>query len=639
MANITKFALLFIAILAFANAQDSTENLKETKNICYDGQDPSGWNMKTKLQKFAQGPCSPIVFVPGITGSKLNVEIDCEPLRANDPDTFKNCGWNGCKKSDVGPFQKLKKPNSEYRIWIPGPLDPMSIITPFQKAKNCFAGLVQTRFDYSTGKMVHVPQPGVTVRPVGGTPGSNTRASGLCAFDGIQNTLKGLDNKNTPAYKIIREKLENMGYETGLTMQALPYDWRLISGMDGLATGYPAVLRELKQLTNKKVTIFAHSMGNFRTAHMLWGMSQAEKDELIHTYIAAAPPFIGANLDLIMLTCGSPDFKFALGLGLDYKTFKKSVGTFASVLQLLPYETYETQKNTPWMKQIKRRIAYERGQSNDPVFSWMPPRTEVCYPKFPSNSKCTSGLEVMDHYGTFPDQKTRITNLNFEEFLEQYSFFDDIEHAIESRDMRHETLPNFGVPMALLYSSRLNTVSKVHFKVDPAEFTTSKQKYCSADNGGFTAETSGGDAVVPATSAATAGFKMAIDFEQGVAGAKPVKMIDLCSEVNVGTHPFDTVLPSGERVMTKNGYVGLPCVCSESNSDHKFCDHNTMPRSPPIMEFVLDTIITGERSDLTAQNQNRSAEFFEDLVSNCRIFNEHAAGVASKVEKPTVSQE
>lgn len=636
MANLTKFTLLFLTIIALSKAQQSAQDLKETKNICYDGQDPSKWNMKTKLQKFAQGPCSPIVFVPGITGSKLNVEIDCKVLRETDKEAFNTCGWSACP-GDRSLFGK--KPKSEYRIWIAAPLDPMSIISVTQKTKNCFAALIKTEFDYSTGKMVYKPKPGVLVRPVGASPESNARDNGLCAFDGIQNTLKGLKNDNTPGYKIIREKLENMGYETGLTMQALPYDWRLISGMDGLATGYPAVLKQLRDLTGKKVTIFAHSMGNFRTAHMLWNMSQQEKDDLVHTYIAAAPPFIGANLDLIMLTCGSPDFKFGLGLGLDWKTFKKSVGTFPAVLHLLPYKTYQSQKNQPWMQKILARIAYEKGHSSDPVFSWMPPRTEVCYPNFPSASTCSSGLEVMDVYGTHPDQQTKITNSNFEEFLETFSFFKDINQALKSRDTRHETLPNLGVPMALLYNSRLGTVSEVNYKVDPAQYTSSKQNYCSAENGSFTAGTVGGDNVVPATSAATFGFKMAIEFEEGVPGAKPVKIIDLCSEVNVGTNPFDTTLPSGERVMTSNGYVGLPCVCSESNADNKFCDHNTMPRSPPIMEFVLDTVVTGKRSDLSAENQSKPASYFEDLVKNCRIFNDHAAGVAYEVEERQVVEE
>lgn len=36
---------------------------------------------KEYLIEFSKGPCSPIIIIPGLTGTKLIVEINCEELR------------------------------------------------------------------------------------------------------------------------------------------------------------------------------------------------------------------------------------------------------------------------------------------------------------------------------------------------------------------------------------------------------------------------------------------------------------------------------------------------------------------------------------------------------------------------------
>lgn len=35
---------------------------------------------KTKLEAFIRGPCSPTIYMAGITGTALQVEIDCKTL-------------------------------------------------------------------------------------------------------------------------------------------------------------------------------------------------------------------------------------------------------------------------------------------------------------------------------------------------------------------------------------------------------------------------------------------------------------------------------------------------------------------------------------------------------------------------------
>lgn len=47
--------------------------------------------------EFLKGPCAPIVVVPGIQGTSLQVSIDdCEKFKAAHPQMFKGCGWSTC---------------------------------------------------------------------------------------------------------------------------------------------------------------------------------------------------------------------------------------------------------------------------------------------------------------------------------------------------------------------------------------------------------------------------------------------------------------------------------------------------------------------------------------------------------------
>lgn len=636
-SRILLLVLLVFSVTATVTSKSESEetyNFDENlKNVCYDGQDPSKWDMKTRLSKFAQGPCSPMVIVPGISGSKLNIEIDCKKLKNGDPSAFKTCGWTGCKWYN-------RRPKSEYRVWIPSPYSKVSIITPFKRSKRCWTALVES--DYAFGKdgdMVYKPKPGVSIKPVGATHKSNTLKTGNCAFDGVENLLKDVPQFiQRPGLKKLRVMLEHMGYQNGLTFQALPYDWRLESGMDDLSKGFKNLLRDMKKITNKKVTILGHSMGNFRTVNMLWNTSQQERDELVRNWIAVGPPFIGSSVGMLMLTCGSEDFKFALGLGLDVKTYQKSVGTFASILQLLPYQTYESQTETSWMKKIFQRIAYENGQQSNPVFPWLPPRGAQCFPDFPQSPQCLSGLADLDNFGQDVTGQA-INNDNLLSFLEKNSFFKDIRKAWVNRDVRHETLPNVGVPLTLVYNTRFPTLSKMDFKVNPKTWTAQNDQYCTVESGGFDASVVEGDGVVPSTSSVTLGMKMAIDYEDGVQGAKPVKFVDFCSTYNQGKSAFDTTDPSGAKLMSQNGYIGIKCECTEGNYQGTSCDHSRMLNSDPLLDFLSNTLVTGDRTQITQEYSQLNKSFFDNWVQKCQLFNRNVAGPHVNSENVSVEME
>lgn len=71
-------------------------------------------------------------------------------------------------------------------------------------------------------------------------------------------------------YARLIDMLEAMGYEPGLTMQALPYDFRY--GVQASTTPklLPQIINNLYHITGKKVVIVGHSLG---TVHTLSGLA------------------------------------------------------------------------------------------------------------------------------------------------------------------------------------------------------------------------------------------------------------------------------------------------------------------------------------------------------------------------------
>ena len=55
------------------------------------------------------------------------------------------------------------------------------------------------------------------------------------------------------------------------------------------------IVEKMQYMVSKRVTLIAHSMGNYQVLNMLWKKDQAWRDEKVARYLALAPPFIGAT--------------------------------------------------------------------------------------------------------------------------------------------------------------------------------------------------------------------------------------------------------------------------------------------------------------------------------------------------------
>jgi hypothetical protein len=195
---------------------------------------------------------------------------------------------------------------------------------------------------------------------------------------------------------------------------------------------------------------------------------------------------------------------------------------------MIPSDTYASQQGTAWMQKVMKRIDYENGKTSDPIFSWLPLREERCYNDYPSAPLCRSGLYVMDGYGSDKDGN-QITNANFQQMIKKLSPNPQSDYFWKGRESRLSDFPNLGVNLTVVFSKMLDNDQGYNFKVDPVQWTSTKNTFCTPKNGGYTIITRPGDTSVPSTSAVTPAVKFAEDFDNNVPNAKPVKLLELCS--------------------------------------------------------------------------------------------------------------
>ena len=586
-------------------------SMKAAQYVCTNGKNPDNLNNLDYMIEFVNGPCAPAILSPGIGASVLVVQIECEKLLLTDPDTFASCGWIECKQGS-----KLA-PQKEYRIWQPAYDSPMSLNTPLNINKACWGGLVEPSFVNISGQMTPVQQKiGVKVLPMGMTPETYPRNVSLCGINGVQNLIPNIVNPpSSQYYAEIVNYLNAMGYKEGLTLIGLPYDFRQGQGFDDFSSTLNYVLNELNKLSGKRSIVFAHSMGNSRMLNALWKMSQSDKDRLIHAYVPLAPAYGGAVEPIKNLICGSASSISPDNIGIDFIRYKKTVGSFLSMYELCPIRAYSIDRYESWMKQILQRIAYENGTSANPGdIDFLPPRNQTCYPNFDAK-QCRSGLYEYNNYGHV--NGTAINNDNYRSLIDQYGFNSNLSSLWNLYEEKFETtIPNPGVQMNIVYTSVLDTEGGFEISGDPRNFT-SKDQYCSTSS--YKINSIAGDGSVPSTAAVTPGFKWAMEFKSGQQDAKAVKFIEICSYANQAKTPYDGKDKSGVNQVTKNGYIGIPCDCSQTKVRH--CAHSSMLFLPELLDFIGNIMqINQSSTTVPSYVSNMTPQQLNDYVNSCKAY-------------------
>jgi hypothetical protein len=177
----------------------------------------------------------------------------------------------------------------------------MSLVTGLDSNRACFSALLG--FDSSKvkegGQLLE--KKGLKMSILGDSPKTNTKATGNCGWDAISELGFGSKNSEFKGLEGFLDYFENAGYKSGVSIQALPYDWRLDFQKNELKTRFPNIVNELYNNWGKKTVIFAHSFGNYQTVLNLSRMNQQDKDTKIARYIGLAPPYLGSPQTVRMI--------------------------------------------------------------------------------------------------------------------------------------------------------------------------------------------------------------------------------------------------------------------------------------------------------------------------------------------------
>lgn len=147
---------------------------------------------------------------------------------------------------------------------------------------------------------------GITMRPIdfGGL-------SGIDYMDYVGNSGLSITSYFAPMIK----NLVSFGYEPGVDLRGLPFDWRKPGDAALYASIKELVEDTYKKNNNKRVNFVAHSFGNIQTALFLQSMTAEWRQKHIASFISLAAPWRGAPQALRAVISGDDFGIGAFGVG------------------------------------------------------------------------------------------------------------------------------------------------------------------------------------------------------------------------------------------------------------------------------------------------------------------------------------
>jgi len=198
--------------------------------------------------------------------------------------------------------------------------------------------------------------------------------------------------KQAAPYKPLLDLHEFIGYESGLTMQALPYDWRVDATINKkFHRMMKNSLYNLKRVTGKKVNIIAHSYGNINVYFNLYKHfdDYKEREKIVNNYIALTPPFGGTIVGTQALIGGNKFFPVELkGFWGDMILGPMATSMIGSLLTNILGSEWDHQ----YVKNITQHMRYEESLTSNST------KIEEKGINFwpDANEKCSSNMGISD---------------------------------------------------------------------------------------------------------------------------------------------------------------------------------------------------------------------------------------------------
>ena len=296
---------------------------------------------KDKKLRFIVGKCNPIVLIPGIYSTKLNVKIKCKNLYREEKSLYDQikfyCGRFVCSSTtdndenrylwfNVGRsgFTLYRHPwesrREELELLDEDEFESTDDTWDWDNLNGACLGFFMRMFDNedecpiieSTKKRICGHSHNVRINYHGGFLNAIKRGDcGVRAVSNIIETNLNLFMSKLSATNIfgqLSDGLVNKGYTKGFSLSAVPYDFRRFIATNNFA--YKALeyhIDRMYTLTGKPVVIIAHSFGNLITLNALQKLGNEQKKK-IKKWISLAPPFGGATKAIDNFLYGTNDF-------------------------------------------------------------------------------------------------------------------------------------------------------------------------------------------------------------------------------------------------------------------------------------------------------------------------------------------
>jgi len=463
-----------------------------------------------------------------------------------------------------------------------------------------------------------------------------TKNDNKCGFSAI-DTLK--PDHSADFAKMIAY-FEHMGYVKGVSMFAVPYDWRRRAGDNVVSSNIKRTLKFANTLFKKKVIIISHSFGSLNTLQVLNTLEKKGRDnsQLIERWIAIGPPFAGTAEAVKRITVGTNQFTESHGkrVGLHTWDLREAMATIPGMFDLLPKNIYGIDQSNPEPWKVALKNAIERDDYTN--FPFYPTPEKICF----RQRNC--GMHLYDYF-VKPIWKDCDLNKDYkiedlQDLLVDLSF---PRHPQETKDeMRQrivylldhvkkngiDQLQNPNVPFTLIFGSQVPTAtyfgSLVHDLQGQAkdlkdEFESSEIKIYKQY----------GDGTVSVNSALVPVLKWAYEFQTKKSESKgiyPVQIIEHCSQPPTTTEPTsllekqtitipNSIIPDAlwspkQQLIFKsnpysppktNEYRGLQC-------GDKTRDHTGLIVDPYVIKFLAGAL----KQSYTQKEQTELGFIFKD---------------------------
>lgn len=153
-------------------------------------------------------------------------------------------------------------------------------------------------------------------------------------------------NKRFDYTQSLKDDLVNQGYEDGINLFPLSYDWR-----EDISKNANGVLKQkidqiIQNSPNGKIDIIAHSQGGLLIKRLLY--EKPEYRQRIGKLIFLGMPNLGSPKSAKALLYGDDMSISLLGLGLDPDEIKRIAKNMPAVYQMLPSREYFNHQNDFW---------------------------------------------------------------------------------------------------------------------------------------------------------------------------------------------------------------------------------------------------------------------------------------------------